>query len=170
MKIGAIATSSGPVQRATVNRGIFDGSEQTDCELKKWWFAFQAAAAKQSIPLRVHNGYRDKAWQNRLEAEGHSNAKWGQSPHNFGLAVDIIHTTRAWVHMPAPGWDILGALGQEVARRRGLKLTWGGDPAFGFYDPAHWQYSDWRLRAARLCPAGMKCIAKDGKVICGSVG
>jgi len=170
MKVGVLQTNSGPVMRATVNRGIFDGSEETDCDLKRWWFAFQAAAAKQSIPLRCHNGYRGQAWQDRLKAEGHSKASWGQSPHNFGLAVDIIHTTLAWVNMPPDGWQVLGALGKEVARRRGLDLTWGGDPDFGFYDPAHWQYRDWRIRAARKCPAGVKCIGKDGRVLCGSAG
>lgn len=164
MRLHEIAAGGGPVARSTVNRGLFLGSEETDCQLKRWWFRFQEEAAAQSVPLRVHSGYRDKEHQNRLKSEGRSKAVWGQSPHNFGLAVDIIHTTRAWDGMTRDHWAMLGALGKDLARRQKLDLVWGGD--WSFYDPAHWEYKDWRIRAARKCPVGVKCIGKDGKVLC----
>jgi hypothetical protein len=62
--------------------------------------------------------------------------------------VDIIHASRAW-NLTKKEWDVLGSIGKEIARKRNLKMEWGGDwdgregrPKF--YDPAHWQIKNWR--------------------------
>lgn len=143
-----LAGSQELVKLSTVNRGVFDGREGTDCELLRWWFKFQTDAAKMGIPLRVVWGVRDRAQQTELFNKGHSKARFGQSAHNYGLALDVIHMARAWDGMPSEGWEILGKLGFEAARKIGLKVEWGGDwgrtdKRLG-WDPAHWQVANWR--------------------------
>lgn len=148
MRIADLSSSQSAVLKATNNRGLFEGHEKTDVELKLWFYAFQKKLAKVGVPVRVHSGFRSSFDQNVLFNKGVSKARGGQSPHNKGLAVDVIHTTRAWdaTLMPRDAWSLFGAVGKEVARSRGLKLDWGGD--WSFYDPAHWQFSDWRIRSA----------------------
>ena len=38
---------------------------------------------------------------------------------------------------------MIGGVGKEVARKMGLRVTWGGDFK-SLYDPAHWELTDWR--------------------------
>lgn len=98
-------------------------------------------AFKLGIPLFAHCVNRGSEEQNRLFREGRSKARAGESPHNYGAAVDIIHGTKAWV-LTRKQWAIIGHLGKELAVQAGLAVTWGGD--WKFYDPAHWELTDWR--------------------------
>lgn len=98
-------------------------------------------AFKLGIPLFAHTVIRGSADQNKAFREGKSKARAGESPHNFGAAVDIIHSTKAW-GLTQRQWAILGHLGKEVAAQAGLAVTWGGD--WKFYDPAHWELTNWR--------------------------
>jgi hypothetical protein len=97
------------------------------------------------VPLFAHNMVRTAAEQTELYVRGVSKAKAGQSPHNFGCAVDIIHGRKAW-DMDKKSWSIIGHIGKELAAQRGLKVEWGGD--WKFYDPAHWQLESWRELSA----------------------
>lgn len=100
--------------------------------------------AKLGIPAFAHNMVRDAAHQNALYVQGVSKSKAGQSPHNYGMAVDVIHSLKAW-DMTHDEWNIFGHVGREVAVQQGVKLTWGGD--WRFYDPAHWELAGWRKSA-----------------------
>lgn len=102
---------------------------------------FIKTAFKLGIPLFPHSIVRGSAEQNELFRQGRSKAKAGESPHNFGCAVDIIHGTKAW-QLTRKQWAILGHLGAETARSTGIKVKWGGD--WEFFDPAHWELADWR--------------------------
>lgn len=106
--------------------------------------AMRKAMAKIYVPVFAHNMVRDAAHQNALYVQGVSLAKAGESPHNYGLAVDIIHSTKAW-DMTREQWEIFGHVGKEVAKRQGLAIVWGGDWA-RFWDPAHWEMEQWRTR------------------------
>lgn len=146
-----LSEGAGLVARSTLNRGIFPGEERTHCDLKKWWFRFQADAARINIPLRVVWGYRTWEQQQELHAKG-VGAPPGKSAHNFGMALDIIHMRRAWEHMPPEGWRILGAIGQEAARKQGLDIQWGLFRKNGVHwDQAHWQIKDWRSKVPKPC-------------------
>jgi hypothetical protein len=59
------------------------------------------------------------------------------------MAVDIIHATRAW-NLSKKEWDCIGAIGKEIARKRNIKLDWGGE--WNFYDPAHWEIDEWQTK------------------------
>ncbi|MFU0507250.1 M15 family metallopeptidase [Pseudaminobacter sp. NGMCC 1.201702] len=101
---------------------------------------------KLGIPLFAHCVVRGSLEQNRLFKAGRSKARAGESPHNYGAAVDLIHGTKAWALSPKQ-WAVLGHLGKEVAAQAGIDVIWGGD--WKFWDPAHWELANWRsIRAA----------------------
>lgn len=104
--------------------------------------AFMDETKALNIPMRPFYLYRDNELQERLKAKGRSKAGAGQSPHNHGCAVDFVHMSRLWEGMDKKHWDVLGAIGKEVARKRGIDVVWGGD--WRFYDPAHWELANWR--------------------------
>lgn len=111
---------------------------------------FVARLAKNhGIPVFAHNMVRDSAQQTELFVRGVSKSKAGQSPHNHGMAVDIIHSAHGW-DVTLQSWAMLGHIGKEIAVQKGIKLVWGGD--WKFYDPAHWELADWRKSKA-LFPA-----------------
>lgn len=97
---------------------------------------------KLGVPLFAHCMWRDMNEQTRVYVSGRSKARWGDSPHNYGAAVDIIHGTRGW-DLTRKQWGIIGHIGKELAASMCIKVTWGGD--WEFYDPAHWERMDWRF-------------------------
>lgn len=98
--------------------------------------------ASLGVPMFAHEFVRDEARQTELFIRGHSKAKAGQSPHQFGLAVDIIHSVKAW-NLTRAQWDLIGRFGKELATQRGLHVKWGGDFET-IWDPAHWELRDWK--------------------------
>jgi hypothetical protein len=112
---------------------------------------FTRRMAEHGVPMFAHCVLRGREEQERLYAEGRSKAKWGESPHNFAMAFDFVHGTKAWDMTPKQ-WSIIGHIGKEIAKSRGLKVAWGGD--WSFYDPAHWELADWRVRSAGKQPHG----------------
>lgn len=110
-------------------------------DLVEFHKAFQARMRKLGVPMFAVEVLRTPERQNELQAEGKSRAKAGQSPHQFGLAMDYVHSLKAW-NISKAEWAIIGHIGKEVAQQRGLKMTWGGD--WEFYDPAHWEVTFWK--------------------------
>lgn len=105
--------------------------------------AFRKELHSRGLPFIVHNGLRTFAEQAALLKRGVTRAGPGESPHNFGAAVDVIHDLRLW-DLTKEEWAFIGLIGKEVARRRNIKIVWGGDFR-SIYDPAHWELKDWRL-------------------------
>lgn len=96
---------------------------------------------KLGVPLFAHCFVRSDAEQSALFQRGLTKARAGESPHNYGLAVDIVHGTKAW-DLSHKQWEVVGHVGKEVAAQLGVKVEWGGD--WRFYDPAHWEIANWR--------------------------
>jgi len=113
----------------------------TRAEIKEFAAYYIEAARSVGIPLYVHGAFRTKATQDGLKAAGRSRASWPRAPHCQGAAVDVVHCAYHWDMTPNE-WAWLGKVGKDVADRRGIEITWGGD--WNFYDPAHWELSDWR--------------------------
>lgn len=70
-----------------------------------------------------------------------TNAKPGQSAHNYGLAIDIVPIVNGkpdWIG-EHPVWQQLGKLGQDSG------LEWAGAPSFPFHELAHFQLPNWRI-------------------------
>lgn len=101
----------------------------------------------------ITDGLRDMEEQRRIYAQGRtapgkivSNAKPGQSPHNFGLAIDVAFKRKsdgkvAWLYQ---FYDNYVA---PVARSLGC--DWGGDWK-DFVDRPHIQMSGWRWKASQM--------------------
>jgi len=108
------------------------------------WLADCAAA---HIDILITCTLRTMEDQAVLYAQGRTtpgsivtNAKPGQSAHNYGLALDIvpmIHGKPDWSGN-SPIWQEIANLGQA----RGLQ--WLGAPDSPFKEQAHFQHPNWR--------------------------
>ncbi len=87
-------------------------------------------AYKQGIYVLFSDGYRSNAEQNALYAQGRTkpgkivtNARGGQSLHNYGLAIDMFITNQAGT---TASWNVSDL--RKVAQiAKGLGFEWGGD-------------------------------------------
>jgi peptidoglycan L-alanyl-D-glutamate endopeptidase CwlK len=71
-----------------------------------------------------------------------TNAKPGQSAHNWGYALDIVPMIAGkpiW-DGKHPAWAQIGALGQAAG------LEWYGAAGAAFYEEPHFQLPNWRDR------------------------
>lgn len=130
-----VVNSSAYLRRASLTR--WQGLHPDILDFQR---AFIAAAQKRGLPILLVSALRTDAEQNALFEKGVTKARAGQSPHNHGMAVDIVHYNRLW-NLTEREWAVLGLIGKEVARKRHIKVTWGGD--WKFYDPAHWEIEGW---------------------------
>lgn len=107
----------------------------------------------QGINVMVTSGFRSFAEQNELYAQGRTkpgnivtNARGGQSLHNYGLAADLVPLDSRgqpnW-NVPNSTWQTIGAAG----KRQGLE--WGGDWT-GFVDRPHFQMTAGRSTSSLL--------------------
>lgn len=92
------------------------------------------------VPMFCVEGLRSSSRQEELKKKGFS--KLSSGPHMVGMAVDIVHGTRAW-DIPRLAWDLVGHVGKEIIAQEGLSITWGGDWKDP-WDPAHWERTGWR--------------------------
>lgn len=88
---------------------------------------------------------QDALWAQGRTKPGHivTNAKAGQSAHNYGLAIDIVPMVNGkpdW-NGTDPIWDQIGELGVAAG------LTWLGSPHSSFPEKPHFEATDWRAIA-----------------------
>lgn len=123
--------------------------------------------AHNGIAVLITQGLRTWKMQDKLYAKGRteapigrrhivSQAKGGQSFHNFGLAFDIVvldDVGRADWDTNNPAWKQAGEIGKSVG------LEWGGDWT-RFKDFPHFQYVGGLTTAdcRKLYPSGLKTI------------
>lgn len=97
--------------------------------------------ASLKMHIRVIEGHRNEATQNKYYDKGVSQLKYPHSKHNQdpSLAVDIVPYTTLWKDIDQ--LKKLGAIMKEEAKKLGLNLVWGGDWK-GFPDLAHFELVD----------------------------
>jgi hypothetical protein len=136
--------------------------------MRDWSEAFLDQLKEHKFPFFVYEGQRTPERQEELRKAKRSKAGPWQSPHQYGCAVDIIHSVYGWMDTQFGAqearkrWKIIGTIGKEVARRKGYKITWGGD--WRFYDPAHWELSNWKDYKA-LVDIPRSCSVADLRLI-----
>ncbi len=93
------------------------------------------------IKLRITAALRTREEQDQLYAQGRTtpgkiitNAKAGQSLHNYGLAIDVVEIKNGNALWNNPNWNKIAALGKS------LSFTWGADWK-DFKDKPHFQYT-----------------------------
>jgi peptidoglycan L-alanyl-D-glutamate endopeptidase CwlK len=108
---------------------------------------FKAACEQAGIDVRIISTYRDIEAQNALYAQGRTapgkivtNAKGGQSMHNWRVAFDVVPIWRGkpiWGTTGTEGklWGVIGKIGESVG------LEWGGRWA-KFPDFPHFQFTN----------------------------
>ena len=104
---------------------------------------FKALCKESGIDLLITSTYRDNESQNALYAQGRTapgkivtNAKAGQSWHNFRCAIDVVPLVNGkpvW-DGDDPIWVKVGKLGKEAG------LEWAGEWK-KFKEMAHFQYT-----------------------------
>lgn len=102
--------------------------------------------AELGVPMFAHCVWRTHEDQLKAYKAGNSKATPENAPHCNGVAVDVIHSTRAWA-LDENAWKLIGHIGKEIAATNNLPITWGGD--WRFYDPAHWELHPWREYAQK---------------------
>lgn len=112
-----------------------------------------AECAQQGIDLLVTSTYRDRESQNALYAQGRTkpgkivtNAKGGQSFHNYKIAFDavpIVNGKPDWDNVGR--WKTIGALGEKIG------LEWAGSWT-SFKEMAHFQLSGYKIVNGTLVP------------------
>lgn len=103
------------------------------------------------IPMFAHTIVRTPEDQMKLYLDGFSrdSPEDGIYPHK-GCAFDLVHSKYAW-DLSWQEWQMIGAVGKELAKQRRFDIVWGGDwlrkptDRVG-WDPAHWELRDFRER------------------------
>jgi len=108
---------------------------------------FVAKMKKIGIPIYPHEIVRSPERQRQLVRDGFSRALPEKAPHVWGCAVDLVHSVKHWNLAPQQ-WELIGELGEELAKQRGIQIEWGGrwppiKNKVG-WDPAHWQLRGWK--------------------------
>lgn len=100
-----------------------------------------AAKKELNIDTAITSTYRDKDYQNFLYAQGRTqagkivtNARGGESYHNYGFAADLFPTINGQALTDAQYSSFVA-----IAKRFGL--TWGGNFS-NIFDKPHFQLSD----------------------------
>lgn len=110
-------------------------------DIRTFYRRFNKELRDRGYPFFAHDLYRSPDEQISLKSRGVSRAGPGDSAHNWGCAVDIVHSQRFW-DLTKIEWAIIGQIGKEISRKTNIPIIWGGD--WSFYDPAHWELSSWR--------------------------
>jgi peptidoglycan L-alanyl-D-glutamate endopeptidase CwlK len=117
--------------------------EDLDPQVQQKCKDFVVACKKADIDVSITATYRDKEYQDSLYAQGRTapgkivtNAKGGQSMHNFRVAFDFVPITNGkadWQSIAL--FDKCGIIGKT------LGLEWGGDFK-SLKDRPHFQYTN----------------------------
>jgi peptidoglycan L-alanyl-D-glutamate endopeptidase CwlK len=122
-------------------------------------------AARADIDIKIISGLRTYAEQDALFAKGRTapgpkvtNAKGGESNHNFGIAFDVGVFDGKNYLPSSPAYDVVGAIGVEIG------LEWGGHWT-SLVDKPHFQLRpDWAANlSARELLAELRERVQDGR-------
>jgi peptidoglycan L-alanyl-D-glutamate endopeptidase CwlK len=121
-------------------------------------------ADRQGIKLRITAGKRTFSEQNELYAQGRTkpgqvvtNAKGGESFHNYALAIDVVALRDGKGIWDAndPVWQKIGAIGKSFG------FEWGGEWS-GFKDLPHFQYPPGAKVSQLLAMVNAKQVDANG--------
>ncbi|MDZ5713617.1 peptidoglycan-binding protein [Jeotgalibacillus haloalkalitolerans] len=138
-----------------INRSVRNMGD-IDSRIKDMTIEMIKRAYQEGINVQISSGLRTNDEQNRLYAKGRTtsgnivtNARAGQSAHNYGLAVDYFLTDQTGTRAV---WTVNAQWKRVAAIAKSMGFTWGGDWT-SFPDASHLEYTKgltWRdLQAGR---------------------
>lgn len=119
----------GPTTRAALNgENVTDPKNKLKPRVEQMKNQLVSIMATIGTPIIVTEGFRSIERQNELYAQGRTkpggiitNAKGGESFHNYGVAFDIAFSTKTGITYEGP-WETVAKIGEA------LGLSWGGWP------------------------------------------
>jgi peptidoglycan L-alanyl-D-glutamate endopeptidase CwlK len=125
--------------------------DDLDPRFRPYVDAFVAACAAQSFDVLIYCTYRSNEEQDTLYAQGRTvlghivtNARAGQSAHNYRLAFDgcpMLGGKPMWNEsLAGPNWQLYGKIAVDSG------MEWGGNWA-GFVEGPHCQMVNWKTVA-----------------------
>jgi hypothetical protein len=110
-----------------------------ETDLLNTFLAMKDGLDVEGIEVCLTDGWRGEKDQDHAKETGHSNATFGHSPHNFGVAFDCAPVIDGKLCWPSDMtlWGKIAEVGQR------LGLVWGG----GFHtivDLPHFEKKNWR--------------------------
>lgn len=148
------------IERSTKNMGsVHPVVKETILEVIKRAYA-------EGINVQISSGYRSNAEQQRLYNQGRTtpgnivtNAKPGQSMHNYGLAVDYFLTNEAGT---TAVWTVNDKWRRVATIAKSLGFAWGGDWR-GFVDYPHLEMTGGLTLAQLQAGKRPNLVSKVGK-------
>ncbi len=148
------------IERSTRNMGLVHPVvKETTLEVIKRAYA-------EGINVQISSGYRSNAEQQRLYNQGRTtpgnivtNAKPGQSMHNYGLAVDYFLTNKDGTKAL---WTVDAKWRRVAAIAKSLGFAWGGDWR-GFVDYPHLEMTGGLTLAQLQAGRRPNLVSKVGK-------
>lgn len=128
-----LTVASLPFRQAAVEEMDFDGC---DPHLVEFTRAFVLELHRFAIPVVVSEMLRTRDVQEYRFQIGLSPFPSAFSPHCVGRAVDVIHYSRGFDLLNRE-WSVIAALAADVARRREIPISWGGQSSL--YRPGHFE-------------------------------
>lgn len=111
--------------------------------LRLWFKAMQ----KKHPDAHTSCGGRGKADQEDAFIKGTSRAHYGQSAHNYNLAIDIFRLTLNGAEWPRLWFrDVVGTavIKNNADPDRKLVITWYGMPGSKFFELPHCEVESWK--------------------------
>lgn len=99
------------------------------------------------IDIEMTDAWRGEKDQDHAKETGHSNASWGLSPHNYGVAFDCAPIINGRLEWPSD-MTIWGEIGKTGTA---LGMTWGGN-FHSITDLPHFEMTGWRDMGLTLYP------------------
>lgn len=126
-----------------INRSVRNMGD-IDSRIRDMTIEMIKRAYHEGINVQISSGLRTNDEQNRLYAKGRTapgnivtNARAGQSAHNYGLAVDYFLTNHNGTEAV---WAINAQWKRVAVIAKSMGFTWGGDWA-SFPDASHLEYT-----------------------------
>jgi hypothetical protein len=113
--------------------------------LRAWFEGLQVGTPEAHISCAG----RGKADQDAAKKAGTSKAGWGQSAHNYGLAIDIFKLHLSMGAEWPKDWfaaHVAPAIKAQNEAGSQFQLTWYGSPGSSFYELPHVEIKDWKKR------------------------
>lgn len=111
--------------------------------LRAWFEGLQAGLPDAHISCAG----RGKVDQEAAKKSATSNAGWGESAHNYGLAIDIFKLHLAMGAEWPKDWFTTHVAPAIKAQNEGtgdFKLVWYGSPGSRYYELPHVEIKDWK--------------------------